>query len=167
MESGKNTQKDTEIVADVLKELGIKDYEDNVLDEMLKFTNKYVSSTIDNAMVFSNPTKTKKKFHANDVARAISHHQPKNFINTPDKELIASMAKHKNSLPLPQIKSSAVSQLPPDHDSPTACNYRVKSLTKKARTVSPLSGLPTNSGYTWSNNFIVQHFFIILNASIS
>ncbi|GFT43663.1 hypothetical protein NPIL_602841 [Nephila pilipes] len=145
MESGKSIPKDAQIVAEILKELGIVDYEDRVLNHMLEFTTKYVSNVIDNAQLFSNHTNNKKTIDANDVALAISHQQSKIFINPPDKELTASMAKHKNSLPLPQIKSSAVSRLPPDRYSLTACNYRIKSPTKKARTISHFSGLPTNS----------------------
>ncbi|GFV24620.1 hypothetical protein TNCV_1914771 [Trichonephila clavipes] len=145
MESGKNLPKDAQIVAGILQELGITEYEDSVLNHMLEFTNKYVTSVIESAQIFSNHTSNKKTIDANDVALAISHQQSKSFISPPDKELTASMAKHKNSLPLPPIKSSAVSRLPPDRYSLTACNYRIKSPTKKARTVSHLSGLPTNS----------------------
>ncbi|GFS61286.1 transcription initiation factor TFIID subunit 9 [Trichonephila inaurata madagascariensis] len=109
MESGKNIPKDTQVVADILEESGIEEYEDRVLNHMLEFTNKYVSSVIDYAVVFSNHT------------------------------------NNKTFTPLPQIKSSAVSRLPPDRHSLTACNYRIKSRKKKARSVSRLSGLPTNS----------------------
>ncbi|GFW90488.1 hypothetical protein TNCV_2839351, partial [Trichonephila clavipes] len=144
MESGENIPKDAQVVAEILKELGIEEYEDRVLDHMLEFTNKYVSSVILDAQVISNHS-NKETIDSTDVALAISHHQNKTFTSPPGKELTASMAKHKNSLPLPQIKSGAVSRLPPDRYSLTACNYRMKSRKKRTQTVSRPSGVPTNS----------------------
>ncbi|GFU62155.1 hypothetical protein TNCV_2473901 [Trichonephila clavipes] len=102
MESGKNIPKDEQIFAGILDDLGIKDYEDGVLHQMLKFTNKYVENC-------------ERKLRP-----------------TPDKALLDSMAKRKNSIPLPQTKSSAVSQLPPDRYSQTACNDCFKSREEKA-----------------------------------
>ncbi|GFW90555.1 transcription initiation factor TFIID subunit 9 [Trichonephila clavipes] len=151
MESGENIPKDAQVVAEILKELGIEEYEDRVLDHMLEFTNKYVSSVILDAQVISNHS-NKETIDSTDVALAISHQQNKIFTSTPGKELTASMAKHKNSIPLPQIKSGAVSRLPPDRYSLTACNYRMKSRKKRTRTVSRPSGVPTNSENTTSQD---------------
>ncbi|GFY05387.1 transcription initiation factor TFIID subunit 9 [Trichonephila clavipes] len=147
MESGKNISKDEQIVAGVLEDLGITEYEDGVLPLMLKFINKYVKNVIEDALEFSNHTNNKETIDANDIARALSHHTKyeRNWIRTPDKEQLLSMVKRKNSIPLPQIKSSTVSQLPPDHYSQTACNDSVKSREKKAPKIFRFSALPKNS----------------------
>ncbi|GFX87312.1 hypothetical protein TNCV_3368821 [Trichonephila clavipes] len=60
---------------------------------MLEFPNKYVSSVIDNALVFSNHTNNKKTVDANDVALALSNQQYKNLIRTPEKERYRTLGK--------------------------------------------------------------------------
>lgn len=41
------------------------------------------------------------------------------------------MARQRNTLPLPTIRSSAGLRLPPDRHSLIACNYHLKSAAKK------------------------------------
>lgn len=41
------------------------------------------------------------------------------------------MARQRNNIPLPTIRSSAGLRLPPDRHSLTACNYHLKSAVKK------------------------------------
>ncbi|XP_055948363.1 transcription initiation factor TFIID subunit 9B-like isoform X1 [Argiope bruennichi] len=132
----KSIPKDAQIIDAIVKDEGITDYEDRIINRLLEFVNKYAGNIIDDAQRLANHSNNKKTIDVQDVALAISQQSNKNFITTPDKELTAIMAKSKNTMPLPQIKSSSGMRLPPDRYSLIACNYRLKSPSKKPRNVN-------------------------------
>ncbi|XP_035223529.1 transcription initiation factor TFIID subunit 9-like, partial [Stegodyphus dumicola] len=100
----------------------------------------YVTNVLDDAQLYSSHAK-RKGIEVEDVKLAITLQQEKNFTSPPARELTAEMARQRNSMALPIIKSSAGLRLPPDRYSLTACNYRLKQATKKTRTVHTVSRL--------------------------
>ncbi|XP_055948364.1 transcription initiation factor TFIID subunit 9B-like isoform X2 [Argiope bruennichi] len=143
----KSIPKDAQIIDAIVKDEGITDYEDRIINRLLEFVNKYAGNIIDDAQRLANHSNNKKTIDVQDVALAISQQSNKNFITTPDKELTAIMAKSKNTMPLPQIKSSSGMRLPPDRYSLIACNYRLKSPSKKPRNVNRnITTLSSNAG---------------------
>ncbi|KAG8194504.1 hypothetical protein JTE90_013257 [Oedothorax gibbosus] len=139
------TPKDTQVMAAILKESGVTDYEPRTLNQMLEFTYRYVSSVIDDALLYSAHAK-KKTIDSDDVNLAISLLEDRNFTQAPNRDVTAEMARQRNNMPLPIIRSSAGLRLPADRYSLTACNYKLKSLsTKKSRTVHTVSRLSVSN----------------------
>ncbi|GIY46269.1 transcription initiation factor TFIID subunit 9 [Caerostris extrusa] len=154
---GKSIPKDAQIIDAILKEMNILDYEDTVLSVLLEFTNRYISGVIDDAQLLANHS-NKKIIDVPDVSLAINQQSNRYFITPPNKEITSAMVKHKNSIPLPQIKSSAGLRLPPDRFCLTAGNYTLHSPPKKTRTIiRTIPSLPTTPSKT--SAFIIYFCF--------
>uniref|UniRef100_A0A2K5MPX6 Transcription initiation factor TFIID subunit 9B n=1 Tax=Cercocebus atys TaxID=9531 RepID=A0A2K5MPX6_CERAT len=123
MESGKmappkNALRDALVMAQILKDMGITEYESKVINQRLEFAFRYVTTILDDAKIYSSHAK-KPNVDADDVRLAIQCH------------FLLDIARQKNQTPLPLIKPYAGSRLPPDRYCLTAPNYRLKSLIKK------------------------------------
>lgn len=136
----KSTPKDVQAMCNILKDFNVLEYEHSVLNQMLEFTYRYVTNIIEDAVLYSTHAK-KKAVDAEDVKLAITLQQDKIFASPPSRELTAELARGRNVVALPQIRSSAGLRLPPDRHALTACNVQLKSATKKIRTVHTVSRL--------------------------
>ncbi|KAH0626125.1 hypothetical protein JD844_000906 [Phrynosoma platyrhinos] len=105
MASPKSVPKDAQVMAQILKDMGITEYEPRVINQMLEFAYRYVTTILEDAKIYSSHAK-KSSVDADDV-------------------------RQKNQTPLPLIKPYSGPRLPPDRYCLTAPNYRLKSLQKK------------------------------------
>ncbi|XP_013841705.1 transcription initiation factor TFIID subunit 9B isoform X2 [Sus scrofa] len=135
MESGKmappkNAPRDALVMAQILKDMGITEYEPRVINQMLEFAFRYVTSILDDAKIYSSHAK-KPNVDADDVRLAIQCRADQSFTSPPPRDFLLDIARQKNQTPLPLIKPYAGPRLPPDRYCLTAPNYRLKSLIKK------------------------------------
>ncbi|XP_047571294.1 transcription initiation factor TFIID subunit 9B isoform X2 [Lutra lutra] len=135
MESGKmappkNAPKDALVMAQILKDMGITEYEPRVINQMLEFAFRYVTTILDDAKIYSSHAK-KPNVDADDVRLAIQCRADQSFTSPPPRDFLLDIARQKNQTPLPLIKPYAGPRLPPDRYCLTAPNYRLKSLIKK------------------------------------
>ncbi|MXQ98796.1 hypothetical protein E5288_WYG011800 [Bos mutus] len=140
MESGKmappkNAPRDALVMAQILKDMGITEYEPRVINQMLEFAFRYVTSILDDAKIYSSHAK-KPNVDADDVRLAIQCRADQSFTSPPPRDFLLDIARQKNQTPLPLIKPYAGPRLPPDRYCLTAPNYRLKSLIKKVRIFS-------------------------------
>jgi len=137
--------KDLQAMTNILKDFGIVEYEHSVLNQMLEFTYRYVTSIVEDAVIYSTHAK-KKAIDGDDVKLAICLQQDKYFTGPPSREVTAALARARNGMPLPLIRSSAGLRLPPDRHALISCNFNLKPAAKKARTVHTVSrlNLPQN-----------------------
>ncbi|CAD5115349.1 DgyrCDS4329 [Dimorphilus gyrociliatus] len=119
----------------ILQEMGVKDYEPRLVNIMLEFSYKYVSDVLDDAKAFSNHA-GKKTIDTEDVKLAVQTRMDYSFSQPPPRDLLLTVAKQKNSQPLPVIKAYTGLKLPPDRFCLTAPNFKLKS-EKKVRMVQP------------------------------
>uniref|UniRef100_A0A8C9QS06 Transcription initiation factor TFIID subunit 9 n=1 Tax=Spermophilus dauricus TaxID=99837 RepID=A0A8C9QS06_SPEDA len=124
MASPKSMPKDAQMMAQILKDMGITEYEPRVINQMLEFAFQYVTTILDDAKIYSSHAK-KAILDADDVRLAI---QCGRFF------FLLDIARQRNQTPLPLIKPYSGPRLPPDRYCLTAPNYRLKSLQKKAST---------------------------------
>uniref|UniRef100_A0A2K5C5Y1 Transcription initiation factor TFIID subunit 9 n=1 Tax=Aotus nancymaae TaxID=37293 RepID=A0A2K5C5Y1_AOTNA len=117
MASPKSMPKDAQMMAQILKDMGITEYEPRVINQMLEFAFRYVTTILDDAKIDSSHAK-KATVDADDVRLAIR----------------CRADQQRNQTPLPLIKPYSGPRLPPDRYCLTAPNYRLKSLQKKAST---------------------------------
>uniref|UniRef100_A0A2I3G2E8 TATA-box binding protein associated factor 9b n=1 Tax=Nomascus leucogenys TaxID=61853 RepID=A0A2I3G2E8_NOMLE len=135
MESGKmallkNAPRDALMMAQILKDMGIKDYKPKVINQILEFAFRNVTTILDDAKIYSSHAK-KPNVDADDVRLAIQCRADQSFTSLPPRRFLLDIPRQKNQTPSPLIKPYARPRLPPDRYCLTAPNYRLKSLIKK------------------------------------
>ncbi|XP_075980583.1 TBP-associated factor 9 [Anticarsia gemmatalis] len=138
----KHIPKDAQVIMAIMKEVGITDYEPRVVNQLLEFTYRYVTSVLDDARVFANHAK-KKTIDLEDVRLAVQMQLDKSFTSPPPREVLLEISRVKNVNPLPMIKPHCGLRLPPDRYCLSSCNYRLKPATKKVITKTTVSAVPT------------------------
>ncbi|XP_030649293.1 transcription initiation factor TFIID subunit 9 isoform X1 [Chanos chanos] len=136
MASPKTVPKDAQVMIQILKDMGITEYEPRVINQMLEFTYRYVTSIIEDAKIYAAHAK-KSNVDADDIRLAIQCRMDQSFTSPPPRDFLLEVARQKNITPLPLIKPYSGPRLPPDRYCLTAPNYRLKSLQKK---VTPSAG---------------------------
>ncbi|MEJ1275629.1 hypothetical protein NN561_006527 [Cricetulus griseus] len=74
MASPKSMPKDAQMMAQILKDMGITEYEPRVINQMLEFAFRYVTTILDDAKIYSSHAK-KATVDADDVRLAIQCRQ--------------------------------------------------------------------------------------------
>ncbi|KAL7291268.1 hypothetical protein TKK_0014875 [Trichogramma kaykai] len=136
----KHYPKDAQVIASIMQDMGINDYEPKVINQLLEFTYRYVSSILDDSKVYANHSK-KKVIDVDDVKLAFKLRLDRTFTNPPSREVLIELAKEKNSINLPLIKPASGLMLPPDRFCLIGTNYRLKSPARK----NPKYGLGNSS----------------------
>lgn len=148
----------------ILKDMGITEYEPRVINQMLEFTYRYVTTIIEDAKIYATHAK-KSTVDADDIKLAIQCRMDQSFTSPPPRDFLLEVARQKNQTPLPLIKPYSGPRLPPDRYCLTAPNYRLKSVHKKvassritvprlsvgavsSRPVTPTLGTPTVTSVT-------------------
>jgi len=121
--------KDAAVMAAILKEAGITSYDHRVINQMLEFTYKYVTNILEDARVYCSHAK-KKNIDLDDVKLAVQMQLDQNYTTPPPRDLLAEIARTRNTTPLPLIKPQCGLRLPPDRYCLTATNYRLKPAKK-------------------------------------
>ncbi|NXN00797.1 TAF9 factor, partial [Sylvia borin] len=127
MASPKSAPKDAQVMAQILKDMGITEYEPRVINQMLEFAYRYVTTILEDAKIYSSHAK-KSSVDADDVRLAIQlEHGDLSIL----LQFLLDIARQKNQTPLPLIKPYSGPRLPPDRYCLTAPNYHLRSLQKK------------------------------------
>lgn len=127
--AGRPNPKDASVIAAILRDQGVTEYESRVVHQLLEFAYKYASFVLEDAVLYSNYA-GKKNVDSDDVRLAVDKLSDKLFTTPPPKDLLTEIARHKNSNPLPPIKSHAGPRLPPDRYSLISANFKAKSASK-------------------------------------
>ncbi|CAB1316378.1 unnamed protein product [Coregonus sp. 'balchen'] len=130
MASPKTVPKDAQVMIQILKDMGITEYEPRVINQMLEFTYRYVTTIIEDAKIYATHAK-KNIVDADDIRLAIQCRMDQSFTSPPPRDFLLDVARQKNQTPLPLIKPYTGPRLPPDRYCLTAPNYRLKSIQKK------------------------------------
>lgn len=136
---GKSTPKDTQVVAAILKEMGITEYEPRVLPQLVEFAYRYASRVLEDAQLFSSYAK-KKNIDSDDVGIAVQMQMERAFVGPPPRDALLEIARNKNNQPLPPIKSHNGMRLPADRYSLVAPNLRLVSTGNSAGGGSHIGG---------------------------
>ncbi|XP_029648297.1 transcription initiation factor TFIID subunit 9B [Octopus sinensis] len=125
----KSTPRDAQVMAAILKDMGVQDYEPRCINQMLEFAYRYVTDVLDDSKVYSSHA-SKKNIDGDDVRLAIQCRMDHTFTTPPPRDLLMEIVRTKNSQPLPLIKPYSGPRLPPDRYCLTAPNYKLKSTKK-------------------------------------
>nr|XP_057942126.1 transcription initiation factor TFIID subunit 9 isoform X2 [Doryrhamphus excisus] len=130
MSAPKTIPKDAQVMMQILKDMGVSEYEPRVINQMLEFTYRYVTTIIEDAKIYATHAK-KSTVDADDIKLAIQCRMDQSFTSPPPRDFLLEVARQKNQTPLPLIKPYTGPRLPPDRYCLTAPNYRLKFLPKK------------------------------------
>ncbi|NWY14261.1 TAF9 factor, partial [Aphelocoma coerulescens] len=128
MASPKSAPKDAQVMAQILKDMGITEYEPRVINQMLEFAYSKrgrAGSARGNAGGSRKVLSGAGKCCVNPWMK-LGH---RDVAVSP--QFLLDIARQKNQTPLPLIKPYSGPRLPPDRYCLTAPNYRLKSLQKK------------------------------------
>ena len=84
MASPKSMPKDAQMMAQILKDMGITEYEPRVINQMLEFAFRYVTTILDDAKIYSSHAK-KATVDADDVRLAIQCRADQSFTSPPPR----------------------------------------------------------------------------------
>lgn len=127
MASGQSshTPRDAKVMAAILKDAGVEEYEPRVINQMLEFSYRYVSDVLDDARIYSEYS-SKKSIDAEDVRLAVQMKVENTLTNPPSREMLSELAQEKNAIPLPPLKQQYGLRLPPDRYCTLQPNFRLK-----------------------------------------
>ncbi|XP_026808386.1 transcription initiation factor TFIID subunit 9-like [Rhopalosiphum maidis] len=123
---GKHMPKDTQIIVSIMKDLGITDYDQQVLNHLLEFNYRYTTLLLDDAKTFSNFAK-KKNVDADDVKVAIQLAQDGIFCRPPPRDVLMTASREVNKIPLPPVKPASGLRIPHDRSNFLQTNYRLRN----------------------------------------
>ena len=103
MASPKSMPKDAQMMAQILKDMGITEYEPRVINQMLEFAFRYVTTILDDAKIYSSHAK-KATVDTDDVRLAIQCRADQSFTSPPPRDFLLDTARQRNQTPLPLIK---------------------------------------------------------------
>ncbi|XP_068186448.1 transcription initiation factor TFIID subunit 9 [Antennarius striatus] len=141
MSAPKTIPKDAQVMIQILKDMGITEYEPRVINQMLEFTYRYVTTIIEDAKIYATHAK-KSTVDADDIKLAIQCRMDQSFTSPPPRDFLLEVARQKNQTPLPLIKPYTGPRLPPDRYCLTAPNYKLKSVPKKVMSSSSRISVP-------------------------
>lgn len=118
--------KDAQVIDAILKEMSVGDYEPRVVHQLMEFTNRYVTSILQEAQILSSYAK-KDSIDLDDVQLAVNIQTDKTVTSPPPKELLLEVAREKNNQPLPPIKPHNGLRIPFDRYTLIGTNYKLKS----------------------------------------
>ncbi|KAK2702083.1 hypothetical protein QYM36_019304 [Artemia franciscana] len=103
--------KDALVNSSIIKELGVQEYDPRVVNQLLDFVYKYVTSMLDDSKIYSNHA-NKKNIDIEDVRLAVALRVEKDFTTPPPREVLMDIARTKNALPLSLVKAHCGLRLP-------------------------------------------------------
>eukprot|EP00088_Acartia_fossae_P012029 TRINITY_DN16157_c0_g1_i10.p1 TRINITY_DN16157_c0_g1~~TRINITY_DN16157_c0_g1_i10.p1 ORF type:complete len:229 (+),score=63.55 TRINITY_DN16157_c0_g1_i10:478-1164(+) len=116
--------KEAQVMAGILRDLGIQDYEPGVLTQMVEFSYRYVTKVLEDAKVYSQHAR-KRNVDIDDVKLAVQVMCDQTVTSPPTRDVLLELAQAKNEVQLPLVRSSAGLRLPPDRHCLTSTNYRL------------------------------------------
>ncbi|KAM5290825.1 transcription initiation factor TFIID subunit 9B isoform 3-T4 [Glossophaga mutica] len=117
----KNSPRDALVMAQILKDMGITEYEPRVINQMLEFAFRYVTTILDDAKIYSSHAK-KPNVDADDVRLAIQCRADQSFTSPPPRD-----GPNQGRL-IPRLSVGAVSSRP---TTPTIATPQTVSVPNK------------------------------------
>ncbi len=115
--------KDAQVMAAILRDMGITEWEPRVITQLLEFSYRYVTSVLEDAKLVSSHAR-KKALDLEDVRLAVQMYSDQNVTTPPSRDVLLEMARTKNASTLPIPKPTSGLRLPPDRHCLTSCNYK-------------------------------------------
>lgn len=123
-DNSRSFPRDAVILDQILRQMGVKEYNPRVLAQLLEFTHRYVYEILTDAQDYRDYA-GRKEIDMEDIRMATQTRDSYMLTDPLPRELLLSMARHCNSIPLPQIPERFGVRLPEEKYCLTAANYDV------------------------------------------
>ncbi|XP_025202192.1 transcription initiation factor TFIID subunit 9-like [Melanaphis sacchari] len=123
---GNSMPKDSQIIISIMNDLGIREYEQQVLNHLLEFNYRYTSLILEDAKACSTFA-NKDEVDVDDVKMAIQLAQDNVFNKLPSRDEIIKAGNELNKTPLPAIKPASGLRIPRDGSNFIQANYRLRT----------------------------------------
>ncbi|KAA8496855.1 Transcription initiation factor TFIID subunit 9B [Porphyridium purpureum] len=149
--------RDAYVLTQILKSMGLREYDDRVVPMLLELMYRYVSETLEDAKSYAEfanrgaavqgkggataaasananvqANMAPDVITADDVKLAIQTRTSYSFTQVPSREVMAQMAREQNAIPLPVLDTvRAGVQLPEQEFQLTAHNYQIRTRSGK------------------------------------
>jgi transcription initiation factor TFIID subunit 9B len=139
-EAGPASPRDAKTIAAILHAMGVEDYDERVVHQLLELLYRHVWSVLDDARVYSEHA-DKTAIDVDDVKLAIRTRVDTSFTQPPSRDVAMRLAKVINAEPLPPVDSRAGVSLPPPELQLTKQNF-VVVLPDLSQHQKPISRTP-------------------------
>ncbi|CAA0822440.1 Transcription initiation factor TFIID subunit 9 [Striga hermonthica] len=119
-----NLPRDAKIVKELLKSMGVDDYEPRVINQFLELWYRYVVDVLTDAQVYSEHA-GKSTVDSDDVKLSIQSKVNFSFSQPPPREVLLELARSRNKIPLPKSITGHGIPLPPEEDTLISPNYQL------------------------------------------
>lgn len=116
--------KDARIVKELLKSMGVEDYEPRVVNQFLELWYRYVVDVLTDSQVYAEHA-GKSMIDSDDVKLAIQSKVNFSFSQPPPREVLLELARSRNKVPLPKSIAGPGIPLPPEQDTLINPNYQL------------------------------------------
>ncbi|KAJ6653051.1 hypothetical protein lerEdw1_010137 [Lerista edwardsae] len=131
MASPKSAPKDAQVMAQILKDMGITEYEPRVINQMLEFAYRYVTTILEDAKIYSSHAK-KSNVDADDVRLAIQCRTDQSFTSPPPRDVSSSAGR----ITVPRLSVGAVTSRP---STPTLGTPSAQTVSVSTKVGTPVS----------------------------
>lgn len=129
-QANKSLPKDAQVMASMLRDMGITEWEPRVINQLMEFSYNYVTTVLEDAKLLSGHAR-KKTIDVDDVRLAVQMYADQKVTSPPSRDLLQDVAREKNSSSLPIPKPNSGLRLPPDRFCLNAANYKLKTTRKQ------------------------------------
>ena len=141
LKQGPELPRDARLMGQILKSMGVEEYQPRVINQLLEFMYRYVSEVLQDALLYSEHA-NRPELTVEDVQLAVQSRVNGSFTQPPPRELLLELAKEKNIVPLPPIPTRLGVLLPPEDYCLTQSTYQIEARSKVAAKGAPCSYWP-------------------------
>lgn len=133
MEEGEEGEvpRDAKIVKQLLKSMGVREYEPRVVHQFLELWYRYVVDVLTDAQTYSEHA-GKPSIDCDDVKLSIQTKVNFSFSQPPPREVLLELARNRNKIPLPKSIAGPGISLPPEQDTLISPNYQLMIPKKQS-----------------------------------
>lgn len=125
--------RDARVMAQLLKSMGVEEYQPRVLNQLLEFMYRYVSEVLQDGLMYAEHA-GRQELSVDDVQLAVQARVNSSFTQPPPRELLLELAKEKNSNPLPPYPQRLGVLLPPEEHCLVQPSYQIEPKPAPKRT---------------------------------
>lgn len=126
--------RDARVMAQLLKSMGVDEYQPRVLNQLLEFMYRYVSEVLQDGLMYAEHA-GRTELAVEDVQLAVQARVNSSFTQPPPRELLLELAKEKNSNPLPNFPTRLGVLLPPEEHCLVQPTYQIEPKPLAKRTL--------------------------------
>jgi transcription initiation factor TFIID subunit 9B len=124
-EPSSSSPRDARTITAILDAMGVEEYDEHVVHQLLELLYRHVWSVLDDARVYSEHA-DKPAIDADDVKLAIRTRVDASFTQPPSRDVSMRLARDVNKVPLPSVNAHAGVALPPRELQLTKQNFAVE-----------------------------------------